>query len=99
MLTPSYFFNVILLLGLVQGFVTSGLLFTASAKPQLPHKLLASLLFLLSLTGLTNYLQEAGLYAAVWQIRRALDLMPTNLVMAFGPLIYLQIPFQTEPVN
>lgn len=88
-MTPSYLLNSILLLGLVQGFVISGLLFTTSNKPKLPNKLLAGLLFLLSLTCLTNYLREAGLYAAVWQIRWILDLLPTNLVMAFGPLIYL----------
>jgi AraC-like DNA-binding protein len=88
MITPTYILNIVLLLGLAQGFVISILLFTVRTKPKLPHCLLAWLLFLLSLASLNIYLQESRLYFTVWQVSYILDLVPTVLAMGFGPLIY-----------
>ncbi len=60
MLSLSGFFNSIILLGTLQGFIVCCLLFY-SKKNKLPDRLLAKLIFLMSLASLNLYLNEIGI--------------------------------------
>lgn len=57
MFSFSGFFNSIILLGTLQGFIVCCLLFY-SKKNKLPDRLLAKLIFLMSLASLNLYLHE-----------------------------------------
>ncbi len=78
------FLNIIILLGCLQGFILSALLFISAGK-NLAGRLLATLLFLLSLASLNIYLSESN---TPWQVGVVLSLVPTIILMPFGPLIY-----------
>ena len=91
--------NTIILLGCLQGFILSALLFFSAPK-RLAEQLLAAMLFLLSLASLNIYLMESD---APWQVGVVLSLVPTIIVMPFGLLIYfytrslLNPSFRLEP--
>lgn len=76
--------NNIILLGCLQGFILCTLLFFSGPK-RLAERLLAAMLFLLSLASLNIYLMESN---APWQVGVVLSLVPTIIFMPFGPLIY-----------
>jgi AraC-like DNA-binding protein len=79
--------NTIILLGSIQGFIFSGLLYTMPGR-QLPQRLLAILLLLLSVASFHIYLSESN---APWQVGVVLSLLPTMLFMIFGPLLYCYV--------
>ena len=76
--------NTIILLGCLQGFILSALLIFSRRK-RLADLLLAVLLFLLSLACLNIYLSESNMPR---QVGVVLSLVPTIIIMPFGPLIY-----------
>lgn len=87
------FLNIIILLGCLQGFILSGLLFFNAPK-RLAERLLAGLLFLLSLASLNIYLSESN---APWQVGVVLSLVPTIVFMPFGPMIYFYARSLLDP--
>ena len=87
------FFNIIILLGCLQGFILSALLLIGPKK-NLASRLLATLLFLLSLASLNIYVSES---ATPWQVGFVLSLVPTIILMPFGPLIYFYTRSVLDP--
>lgn len=85
--------NTIILLGSLQGFILSGLLCFGSGN-KTPERILAALLFLLSLASLNIYLSESGMPPVVGFI---LSVVPTIIFMPFGPLIYFYARYLLEP--
>ncbi len=81
------FFATIVLLGALQGFITSILLFR-KRNNQLAEKLLGTLILLISLACLNIYFLETGLdfNSNLWAILRAI--VPLIIIMPIGPLIY-----------
>jgi AraC-like DNA-binding protein len=86
-------FNTIVLLGCLQGFIFSGLMYRSQDK-RLAERILATLLFLCSLASLHIYLSESNV---PWQVGVALSLVPTIIFMAIGPLIYFYTLCLLEP--
>lgn len=89
------FLNTVILLGSVQGFIFSFILFF-NPKKGAAEKLLATLLLLMSLASLNIYLTETVPH---WQMGVFLSLVPTMLIMAIGPLVYFYIRFTFEPTS
>lgn len=87
------FLNAIILLGSLQGFIFSFLLFFSPLR-RIAEYLLATLLFLLSLASLSMYLNETIL---VGQMGVILSLVPTIVIMPVGPLIYFYTCAILEP--
>jgi len=91
----STFLNTIILLGIIQGLVVSGLLFF-SRQNKYPNRILAVLILLISLASFNlygNYVNWFGLSA----LRFIAQIVPLVLPMAFGPLIYFYIQSYLEP--
>ncbi|MCG8311515.1 MAG: helix-turn-helix domain-containing protein [Cytophagales bacterium] len=87
------FLNTIILLGSLQGFIFSFLLFF-NPLGRIAERLLATLLFLLSFASLNIYLSETLPHS---QVGVFLSLVPTILIMPFGPLIYFYKCFILDP--
>ncbi len=83
------FLNTLILLGALQGFIFSFILFF-NPKKRTAEKVLAVLLLLMSLASLNIYLTETVPH---WQMGVFLSLVPTMLIMAIGPLIYFYFCF------
>jgi AraC-like DNA-binding protein len=89
-------FNTIILLGALQGFILCFLLFL-SRRNRLRNKLLAWLLFLISLASLKLYGTENSWFD--YPVMRWLDaLFPMIVVMPVGPLIYFYVRATLQPV-
>lgn len=81
--------HTVILLGIVQGFIMSGLLFL-SKKQRYANRLLATLILLITLASVNLY----GTYNNWGQnnvVRLVFDIVPLVIVMPFGPLIYFYI--------
>lgn len=87
--------HTVILLGIVQGFIMSGLLFF-SKKQRYANRLLGTLILLMTLASL-------NLYAAYndWGrnniVRLVFDIVPLVIVMPFGPLIYFYVQAFNNP--
>jgi len=87
MLSFTGFLNTIILLGTLQGFIICCLLFYSNSD-RMANRLLARLIFLMSLASLNLYLNEIGI-ANLNGLTSTLDaLIPMIVVMPMGPLIY-----------
>lgn len=87
--------HTIILLGVVQGFIMSGLLFFSKAK-RYASRLLAAIVFFITLAGFNlygNYMNWFGSDV----IRFIADLIPLVVVMPFGPLLYFYIKAFLNP--
>ncbi len=82
--------NVIILLGVVQGFITVLLLYRIKYN-KTTNRLLAWIVLLISLASLNIFLLETleGNYSVFWSIIEAL--FPMVIIMPIGPLIYFYI--------
>ena len=80
--------NTIVLLGALQGFIISCLLFRVS---ETANKCLATLIFLLSLACLNIFLLESQVYnsSEFWHVINAV--VPMVIIMPVGPLIYFYV--------
>jgi AraC-like DNA-binding protein len=88
-------FNTIILLGALQGFILCVLLFS-SKRNRLPNKLLAWLIFLISLASIKLYGMGNGWFN--YPIMRWVDaLVPLIIVMPLGPLIYFYVRASVQP--
>jgi len=87
--------HTVILLGIVQGFIMSGLLFF-SKKQRYANRLLATLILLITLASLNLYgeYQDWGKNNIV---RLVFDIIPLVIVMPFGPLIYFYVQAFSDP--
>ncbi|CAN5636502.1 AraC family transcriptional regulator [soil metagenome] len=91
----SEFFNTIILLGALQGFIVSVLLLLSKKKSQ-QNRLLAALIFLMALASFNLY----GYYKNWFEsdlLRFIVNFIPLVVVMAFGPLIWLYVQSALDP--
>jgi AraC-like DNA-binding protein len=92
----SPFFNILILLGALQGFIVSGMLFFAKQNKR-PNRLLATLILLIAMACFNLY----GVYADYWFgspiLRFIFAIVPLVVVMPFGPLIYFYIQSTLDP--
>jgi AraC-like DNA-binding protein len=96
MISFSTFLNTIILLGTLQGFIICCLLFY-SKKNRLGNRLLAKLIFLMSLASLNLYLNEVGFFNLNGLTSTLNALLPMVVVMPMGPLIYFYIQSSLDP--
>jgi AraC-like DNA-binding protein len=89
------FFNTIILLGIVQGFIMTGLLFF-SKKQRYANRLLAALILLISLASFNLYGNYQNWFGSNL-LRFLADLIPLVVVMPFGPLIYFYVQSSLNP--
>jgi AraC-like DNA-binding protein len=85
-------FDLILLLGALQGFIVSTLLWTSSKGRLLSNRLLAVLIGLLALMSLA-----VGIPVANAWVSAALDFLPLIIVMPVGPIIYFYTQSVLDP--
>jgi AraC-like DNA-binding protein len=79
--------NTIVLLGSIQGFILTGLLWGAK-KNKRPNRFLAILIFLMALTCLNLYCIHQSWYDSTSALRIIRAMVPMVIVMPLGPLIY-----------
>lgn len=96
MASLAVFLNTIILLGTLQGFIICCLLFY-SKKNRQSNRLLAKLIFLMSLASLNLYLNEVGFFTINGLTSTLNALLPMIMVMPMGPLIYFYILSSLEP--
>lgn len=86
----SSFFNILILLGALQGFIVSGMLFFAKQNKR-PNRLLAFLILLISLACFNLYGNYADYWFGISALRLIFNIVPLIIVMAVGPLIYFYV--------
>jgi AraC-like DNA-binding protein len=94
-ISPAAFFNTIVLVGAIQGFIVSILLFF-SKKNRNSNRILATLIFFIALAGFNLY----GTYANWFDsglLRLLPQLIPFVIVMPIGPLIYFYVQSLSGP--
>ncbi|WP_300597602.1 helix-turn-helix domain-containing protein [Niabella sp.] len=89
------FLQTIILLGVVQGFIVSSLLFF-SKRLRTPNRLLATLIFLLTLASFCLYGSYIGWFGSKW-LNFLSGLVPMIIVMPVGPLLYFYTRSFIEP--
>jgi AraC-like DNA-binding protein len=82
----AFFMNIILL-GALQGFIVSGLLFWGK-KNRTANRLLSKLIFLMALASLNLYMNYIDWFHNGWLRLIFGDLLPLVVVMPMGPLIW-----------
>lgn len=92
----AIFFNTIILLGALQGFIIS-LLLAFRPGNLLSNRLLAWLILLMALASLNIYFLNTGWFETTAALRALAALAPLVIIMPMGPLIYFYIHSLTEP--
>ncbi|MEO6546543.1 MAG: helix-turn-helix domain-containing protein [Ferruginibacter sp.] len=90
------FLITIVLLGTIQGFVMSSLLFRSRIK-KLTARLLGTLIFLIALASLNIYLNTQAWFVDNPTLQILHALVPWVMVMPMGPLIYFYLRSNLEP--
>ncbi|WP_020607521.1 helix-turn-helix domain-containing protein [Spirosoma spitsbergense] len=85
-------FDLLILLGSLQGFILATLLWTNAKGRRLSNRLLAVLIGLLALMSLA-----VGVPIANGWVSLALDVLPFFMVMPVGPLIYFYVQSVSNP--
>jgi AraC-like DNA-binding protein len=91
----SPFLNTIILLGSIQGFIISSLLFFSKKNKQ-SNRLLSALILLMSLASFNLYANYENWFNSDL-LRFIFDLIPLVIVMPFGPLLYFYIQSSLDP--
>lgn len=86
----SGIFGTLMLLGALQGFIMSGLLFFARKRPA-RDRLLAVLILLIAMACLNLYIAQARWPDAIPLFRFLMNFVPLIIVMPLGPLIYFYV--------
>ena len=96
MYSLSGFFNIIILLGAMQGFVISVLLYFSKGN-RLPNRLLSLFIFLIALACFNLYLSTQYWYTSgrVWQWLAAI--VPMIIIMPLGPLLFFYTKSSLNP--
>ena len=88
------FFNTLILLGALQGFIVSALLMASARRrpaERVSRRLLALLIFLPALACLNLYLSELPAFVSSWQWNMASAILPLVVIMPMGPLVYFYV--------
>src|ERR1700743_1426838 len=83
----SGFFNIIILLGALQGFIISSLLFFPK-KPNTANKLLAIFIFFIALASLNLYIANRGWPPSGSIGPLVMAVVPMVVIMPLGPLLF-----------
>jgi AraC-like DNA-binding protein len=89
------FLMTIILLGALQGFIVSGLLFWGK-KNRTANRLLSKLIFLMALASLNLYMNYIDWFHNPWLRLFGGNLIPMVVVMPIGPLIWLYTRAMTD---
>ncbi|MGO4293124.1 helix-turn-helix domain-containing protein [Chitinophaga sp. RAB17] len=89
------FLQTIILLGTIQGFIVSGLLFY-SPRNRLANRLLAAFIFLMALASFGLYASLSNWFGSPW-LSFLSSFVPLITGMLFGPLMYFYIRAFLEP--
>src|ERR1700755_3380267 len=92
----SGFFNIIILLGALQGFIISSLLFF-SKKDGTANKLLAVFIFFIALACLNLYLANQNWATSGSIMRLITAVVPMVIIMPLGPLLYFYAKAVLDP--
>jgi hypothetical protein len=92
----SSFLNIIILLGAIQGFITSGLLWWGKPK-RLSSRLLASIIFFIALACFNLYLSFQQWFNGNPWLQLASAVIPMVIVMPIGPLLYFYTQSLLQP--
>ena len=89
------FFNTLILLGALQGFIISSILFFTKTNKQ-ANRLLAILILLIALASFNLYGNYVNWFGSAI-VRLVFDVIPLVIVMPVGPLIYFYIRSSLTP--
>jgi AraC-like DNA-binding protein len=92
----SPFFELLILLGAVQGFIISAMLFFSKQARQ-SNRILAGLIFLMALASLYLYVTGTSFFSHFPILNLISNFIPFIIIMPVGPLIYFYIRSFTEP--
>lgn len=95
-ITGAEIWNIIILLGTIQGYIVSTLLFFSKKNNKVSNRLLAVLIFLMTLACTNLYLTEAW-YAKSELVRILEQVLPLVMAMPLGPLIYFYVQSLIKP--
>ncbi|HWB28446.1 MAG TPA: helix-turn-helix domain-containing protein [Chitinophagaceae bacterium] len=87
--------NTIILLGIVQGFIMSGLLFF-SKKQRYANRLLSALILLITLASFNLYGSYQNWFGSAWLAFLSV-LIPLVVIMPIGPLMYFYVQAVLDP--
>jgi AraC-like DNA-binding protein len=90
-ITGAEFWNIIICLGALQGFILSILLFLSKKGNKLSNRLLAVLIFLLALTSTNLYIIESDFYDEYALVQILQQVLPLVITLPVGPLIYFYV--------
>lgn len=85
------FLTILILLGAIQGFIVTGILFFAPVQKRTANRFLAVLIFLISLASLGVYLMQIGIKYSSSTWMTISRVVPFFVVMPIGPLIYFYV--------
>ncbi|SFN76546.1 AraC-type DNA-binding protein [Chitinophaga sp. YR627] len=92
----SGIFSTLMLLGALQGFIMSGLLFFARKRPA-RDRLLAILILLIATACLNLHIFESNWINELPLLRFLLNFVPLVVVMPMGPLLYFYVKSGLDP--
>ena len=87
---PVSFLDILVLLGALQGFIVSAILFL-SKKEGISNRLLAAVLLLMSMASLNIYLINQPWFNQSTALSLAHEVIPMVIFMPVGPLLYFYI--------
>lgn len=85
------FLSLIILLGAVQGFIVSSILFFSPSDKRIANRYLAGIIFLISVASIGVYLMEVGIKHTSDSWALVSQVVPFFVVMPIGPLIYFYV--------
>lgn len=92
----SGIFSTLMLLGALQGFIMSGLLFFSKKRPA-RDRLLAILILLIALACLNLHIFESSWINELPLLQFLLNFVPLVVVMPLGPLLYFYVKSSLDP--
>jgi AraC-like DNA-binding protein len=92
----SPFFEILILLGALQGFIISAMLFFSKRARQ-SNRILAGLIFFMALASLFLYMTGTSWYNHSPTLAFIFDFIPMIVIMPVGPLIYFYIRSFSDP--
>ena len=92
----SGFFNLIILLGAIQGFIISCLLYF-SKENRAANRLFSFFIFFIALATLNTYLFNQSWYESSRQFRIFAAIFPMVIIMPLGPLLYFYTQASLKP--
>lgn len=90
------FLNTIVLLGSIQGFILTCLLYCSKNNRQ-ANRLLATFIFLIAIACLDIYFIHQDWYGSTMALRVIFSIVPWIIVMPLGPLLFFYIRSTLEP--